>query len=162
MSDKSVQILKKLEQQGLIKTEEVPELKQVIENFSFSVTSQMHSLIDKDNPEDPIAKQFIPQIEELEISSKENEDPISDGAFTTIKGIVHRYPDRCLFMPVQVCPVYCRFCFRREKVGSGAKTLNTDELEAAYSYIVSHSEIWEVILTGGDPLILKPNKLKQF
>src|SRR4029077_12027210 len=76
-----------------------------------------------------------------------------------VKGIVHRYPDRVLLKPLHVCPVYCRFCFRREKVGPGGEALTAAELEAALAYIRGHSEIWGVILTGGDPLMLAPRRL---
>jgi lysine 2,3-aminomutase len=76
-----------------------------------------------------------------------------------VKGIVHRYPDRVLLKPLHVCPVYCRFCFRREKVGPGGEALSAAELDAALAYIQGRSEIWEVILTGGDPLMLAPRRL---
>jgi lysine 2,3-aminomutase len=77
-----------------------------------------------------------------------------------VPGIVHRYPDRVLLKAVHVCPVYCRFCFRREMVGpQGLGTLTPGELDAAIGYIAEHTEIWEVILTGGDPLVLSPRRL---
>jgi len=72
---------------------------------------------------------------------------------------VHRYPDRVLLKPLHVCPVYCRFCFCREKVGPGGEALTSTELEAALAYIRGHGEIWEVIMTGGDPLMLAPRRL---
>jgi lysine 2,3-aminomutase len=78
-----------------------------------------------------------------------------------VKGIVHRYPDRVLLKPLHVCPVYCRFCFRREKVGPGGEALSADELAAALAYIRGRPEIWEVILTGGDPLMLAPRRLAE-
>ncbi len=75
--------------------------------------------------------------------------------------MVHRYPDRVLLKPVHVCPVYCRFCFRREMVGpEGMGTMSAEALEKALGYIAAHPEIWEIILTGGDPLILAPRRLK--
>ena len=161
MKKKSIRSLEALTQHSLVKNTDLPALQAVVENFSLSVTEQMYQLIDKSNPDDPIAKQFIPSIEELHIAANEQSDPIGDNLHTTVKGIVHRYPDRCLLMVVHVCPVYCRFCFRREKVGSSSETLTPDELEQALAYIESHKEIWEVILTGGDPFILKPSLLKK-
>jgi lysine 2,3-aminomutase len=74
---------------------------------------------------------------------------------------VHRYPDRALLKPLLACPVYCRFCFRREQVGPDGGVLTAAELEAAYGYIAAHPEIREVILTGGDPLILSPRRLSE-
>ena len=77
-----------------------------------------------------------------------------------MKGIVHRYPDRVLLKPLHVCPVYCRFCFRREMVGpEGLSTLTPAQLDAAFAYIAQRPEIWEVIVTGGDPLVLSPRRL---
>src|SRR5690606_33750444 len=84
-----------------------------------------------------------------------------DLSHSPVTGIVHRYPDRVLLKAVHVCPVYCRFCFRREMVGpQGLGTLTGAELDAAMAYIVAHEEIWEVILTGGDPLALSARRLR--
>ncbi|EKD73995.1 MAG: hypothetical protein ACD_45C00118G0016 [uncultured bacterium] len=162
MKKKPIRTLEALSNQNLIQKTDLSALQDVVRHFSISVTDHMHQLIDKTNPDDPIAKQFIPSIEELNISAKEKSDPIGDMPHTAAKGIIHRYPDRCLFTPVHVCPVYCRFCFRKEKVGASSETLTPEELELAFTYIKNHKEIWEVIITGGDPLILKPVMLKEF
>lgn len=143
---------------GLVSSQATAEIEKVAEQFSLSITPEMQDQIAcGDN--DPVAKQFVPTVDELTITSDELIDPIGDAAFSTVKGVVHRYPDRCLFKPVNVCAVYCRFCFRREKVGPGNEALTSDELDLAYNYIQQNEKIWEVILTGGDPLILKPKKL---
>lgn len=154
-SIKPIRTVKSLAERGLVNTDNLSGLEEVVENFSLAITPQMYNLINQNDPNDPIAKQFVPTREELTILDVEREDPIGDEPFAAVKGIIHRYPDRCLFTPVHVCPVYCRFCFRREKVGSKA-AMTPQELEAAYAYISEHKEIWEVILTGGDPLIMKP------
>ena len=92
----------------------------------------------------------------------ENADPIGDHAHSPVAGIVHRYPDRVLFKLVHVCAVYCRFCFRREMVGPGKATaLSHAAYRDALDYIRAHPEIWEVILTGGDPLMLSPRRLAE-
>lgn len=161
MNKNAIRNLKALTQYGLVNTEDLPDLQKVVGNFRLSISDQMHQLIDKSDPNDPISKQFIPSVEELTISAAELQDPIGDMTHTKVKGIVHRYPDRCLFTPVHVCPVYCRFCFRKEKVGNADETMTAQELETAFAYINEHKEIWEVILTGGDPLILKPAALKK-
>lgn len=150
-----------LAQVGLIKETEMVDLEKVIETLPFKITDQMQQLIDQTSPNDPIAQQFIPSIEELIKDGNELSDPIGDEKFKKVKGIIHRYPDRCLFMPVHVCALYCRFCFRREKVGAGEETLTPSEMQAAFDYISNHPEIWEVILSGGDPFILKPSMLKK-
>lgn len=152
--------IKNLKEQGLVKGDSLLKLKKVVDLFSLAITPHMHNLINLEDDNDPIARQFVPSVEELNILPIEKEDPIGDEPFTAVKGIIHRYPDRCLFTPVHVCPVYCRFCFRREKVGSN-KGLTKQELQTAYAYINEHKELWEVILTGGDPLILKPSFIKQ-
>src|SRR5690606_24974333 len=88
-------------------------------------------------------------------------DPIGDHVKSPVKGVVHRYPDRVLLKIVGVCPVYCRFCFRREMIGPAAEAnLTAEEIEAALAYIRARPEIWEVILTGGDPFVLSPRRVR--
>jgi len=107
-----------------------------------------------------VAKQFVPDLRELDTAPEELADPIGDQAHSPVKGIVHRYPDRLLLTPLLHCPVYCRFCFRRERVGGAEKGLSDAELQAALDYIRANHQVWEVILTGGDPLMLPPPRLK--
>ncbi len=111
------------------------------------------------NPDDPIGRQFIPDPAELITAPHESADPIADDALSPIKGVVHRYPDRALLKPLLVCPVYCRFCFRREHVGPDGGLLSEAELQAAYEWFAARPAIREVILTGGDPLMLSPRRL---
>ncbi|WP_224703402.1 lysine-2,3-aminomutase-like protein [Devosia aquimaris] len=132
----------------------------VAAKYAVAITPAVAALIDFGNPDDPMARQFVPRMEELETTPDERADPIGDLSHSPVTGIVHRYPDRVLLKAVHVCPVYCRFCFRREMVGpQGLGTLTPAELDAAMDYIAGHSEIWEVILTGGDPLVLSPRRL---
>ena len=121
----------------------------------------MAELIDPSDPHDPIARQFVPDAAELDAQPQELADPIGDHAHSPVDGVVHRYPDRALLKLPATCAVYCRFCFRREMVGPGAQPLTPAQLDAALEYIAAHEEIWEVILTGGDPLVLSPRRLKQ-
>ena len=108
-----------------------------------------------------IARQYVPDVRELDRSIDELSDPIGDNTHSPVKGVVHRYPDRVLLKPHHACAVYCRFCFRRDMVGRKGEALNSEELEQAIAYISSHPEIWEVILTGGDPLALSARRLGQ-
>jgi lysine 2,3-aminomutase len=120
----------------------------------------MAELIDPAEADDPIARQFVPSAEELIASPGEDGDPIGDAAHSPVEGIVHRYPDRVLLKPTHTCAVYCRFCFRREMVGpEGLSNLTPAQLDAAFAYITQRPEIWEVIVTGGDPLVLSPRRL---
>ncbi len=109
---------------------------------------------------DPIARQFVPDVRELDMAAEERADPIGDHTHSPVKGIVHRYPDRVLLMPTLTCAVYCRFCFRREAVGSEG-ALTPSELAAALDYIAATPAIWEVILTGGDPLVLSARRISE-
>jgi lysine 2,3-aminomutase len=136
------------------------ELEKVAARYAVAVTPAVAALIDPGDPDDPIARQYIPSVEELAMQPGESADPIGDHTHSPVEGIVHRYPDRVLFKLVHVCAVYCRFCFRREMVGPGRQTaLSQQSYRGALDYIRSQREIWEVILTGGDPLMLSPRRL---
>src|SRR5216683_2488159 len=133
---------------GLAPAADLASLEQVAARYAVAVTPDIAALIDTDDPDDPIARQFIPSAEELVMQPGESADPIGDHAYSPLAGIVHRYPDRVLFKLVHVCAVYCRFCFRREMVGPGKATaLSSDAYRGALDYIREHREIWEVILT---------------
>ncbi len=129
----------------------------VAARYAISVPPALAALIS--TPDDPIGLQFIPNAAELVIAPHESADPIGDEALSPVPGIVHRYPDRALLKPLLACPVYCRFCFRREQVGPNGGVLKDNALDACYDYLSAHREIREVILTGGDPLILSPRRL---
>lgn len=145
---------------GLLPEDEAGAMAKVTERYAVAITPAMAALIDPADPADPIGLQFVPQGGELHHLPEERADPISDAVHTPVKGIVHRYPDRVLLKAVHVCPVYCRFCFRREMVGpDGDGTLSDAELDVAIAYIAARPEIWEVIMTGGDPLVLSPRRL---
>ncbi len=145
---------------GLVSKETAPALEAVAERYAVAVTPAMAALIDRNDPNDPIARQFLPDGRELDRGEQERADPIGDDAHSPIPGLVHRYPDRVLLKLVHVCAVYCRFCFRRETVGpDGAGGLTQDEIDAAVAYVRERPAIWEVIVTGGDPLVLSPRRL---
>ena len=137
-------------------------LEQVARRYAVAVSPTLLSLVDPDDPNDPIARQFLPSLEELNTLPQERPDPIGDQAHSPVPGIVHRHRDRVLFKVVAACPVYCRFCFRREMIGPGQdNALSPADFEAALAYISAHPEIWEVILTGGDPFILSPRRVAE-
>lgn len=134
-------------------------LESVKKRYAFRTTKTVELLITGTPDNDPIARQYIPTPAELNHKENEDTDPIGDDVHSPVKGIVHRYPDRVLFKPANICAVYCRYCFRREHVGPGNEILNDQERETALNYIRDNKNIWEVILTGGDPLILSPRQL---
>src|SRR6202046_5396668 len=144
---------------GLAGLERLPEFEAVAKRYAIGLTPALAALVRPADPSDPIARQFVPDRRELIRAPAERDDPIGDDAMSPVKGLVHRYPDRVLIKLVAVCAVYCRFCFRRERVGPGSGTLRAGDFAAAVDYVRSHEGIWEVILTGGDPLTLSPRPL---
>lgn len=147
--------LNALKSAHLIGDEAAARLEPVTKRYALAVTDHLAQQIDRDNPNDPIARMFVPSVDELTILPEEMDDPIGDHAHTPVPGIVHRYPNRVLLKPVAVCPVYCRFCFRREMVGPElGEALGPEALERALDYVRQTPAVKEVILTGGDPFML--------
>lgn len=144
---------------GLIDPSARAAIDAVAMRYAVALTPTMRALIEA--PDDPIARQFVPSTDELLTAPHERSDPIGDDRFSPVKGVVHRYPDRALLKPLLLCPVYCRFCFRREHVGPDGGVLTAAELDAAYAWFAAHPAIREVILTGGDPLLLSPRRLAE-
>jgi lysine 2,3-aminomutase len=142
---------------GLARESDRAPLTAVAERYAVAVTPAMRALIGA--PDDPVGLQFVPDARELVVAAHESGDPIADEALSPVKGVVHRYPDRALLKPLLACPVYCRFCFRREHVGPDGGVLTEAELEAAYAWFEQRPQVREVILTGGDPLMLSPRRL---
>jgi lysine 2,3-aminomutase len=150
-----------LAEAGLAAPDRLPALERVAAQYAVAITPAVAELIDAADACDPIAAQFVPQEAELRTLPQESGDPIGDLAHSPTEGIVHRYPDRLLLKITHTCAVYCRFCFRREMVGpEGVKTLSPAALDAALAYIAGHPEVWEVIVTGGDPLVLSDRRLR--
>lgn len=142
---------------GLAPPADLTALEAVGQRYAVAIPSAVQALIQ--DPADPIGLQFIPHPDELLLAPGEDPDPIGDDALSPVPGVVHRYADRALLKPLLVCPVYCRFCFRREHVGPGGGVLTDAQLDAAYAWLRARPAIREVILTGGDPLMLSPRRL---
>jgi lysine 2,3-aminomutase len=142
---------------GLLEPAAREAIEAVGRRYAVAIPPALRALID--DPAGPIGRQFIPDAAELTTAAHERADPIGDDRLSPVKGIVHRYPDRALLKPLLVCPVYCRFCFRREQVGPDGGLLSDAELAAAYAWLRARPDIREVILTGGDPLMLAPRRL---
>jgi lysine 2,3-aminomutase len=157
---KPLRAIAELADAQLVNPDRLAVLEQVAARYAVAITPALAGLIDRADPADPIARQFVPDARELDLHPEENSDPIGDDAHSPIEGIVHRYPDRVLLKLVNACAVYCRFCFRRETVGPGRGGLSRAALAAAVDHIRATPQIWEVILTGGDPLVLSPRRLK--
>ena len=144
---------------GLIPAAVLADAARVGARYSIAVTPAVAGLIDRADPADPIARQYIPDAAELVTAPHESADPTADAPFTPLPGVVHRYPDRALLKPLLACPVYCRFCFRREAVGPDGGVLGEAALEAALGWFEATPAVREAILTGGDPLMLSARRL---
>ena len=158
----SVTTVSELIEDGLATAQDAAVLNQVTARFKLRITPEMRNLMDSsgviDGPTGPVAAQFLPDPRELVTRPEELHDPIGDRAHAPVRGLTHRYRDRVILHATQTCEVYCRFCFRRETVG-GEGALPEDDLARALAYIAATPTIWEVILTGGDPLVLSPRRL---
>lgn len=145
----------------MISKEDVSPIDQLRKRYSIGIPETLVAIIDRDNPDDPIARQFVPTPNELEIASDDLDDPIGDEKHSPIRGLVHRHPDRVLLLPTLSCPVYCRYCFRRNHVGRSNNAPTQGELNSAINYIENTPVIREVILTGGDPFSLSDARLAE-
>lgn len=143
---------------GLADAAQAATLEQVAAEFRIRLTPAMQRAA-ADAPSGPVAAQFTPDARELLIRAEELADPIGDQAHSPTPGLTHRYPDRVILHVTRSCAVYCRFCFRREVVGEDG-ALPEAELAAALDYIARTPAIREVILTGGDPLVLSARRLQ--
>jgi lysine 2,3-aminomutase len=156
---RTLRSLRDLEAAGLLDRADKPVLADIAARYAISITPGMASLIIEGAP--GIAAQFLPDPRESMTKPEESADPIGDHPHSPVKGLVHRYPDRVLIKALHACPVYCRFCFRREMVGpDGDGTLDEAEWEAVFAYIAGDPGIIEVILTGGDPLMLAARRIE--
>jgi lysine 2,3-aminomutase len=145
---------------GLVPSGAEPGLEPVAARYAVAITPAMAALVDRTDPNDPIARQFVPDARELAHQPEERADPLDEARLSPVPGVVHRYPDRVLLKLTHVCPVYCRFCFRRETVGPGGPQALADAaFDRALGYVAGNPAIWEVILTGGDPLVLSTRRI---
>lgn len=144
--------------EGLAAADELEALSEVESRLAITIPPTMRRLIGR--RDDPLGRQFVPDPRELQMAPEERSDPIGDEVHGVQPGLIHRYADRVLLKPTHLCSVYCRFCFRRDVVGDPATaTLGAGALAAAIETIRQRPQIWEVILTGGDPLVLAPTRL---
>jgi len=136
------------------------DLQQTFKKFPLSVTPYYLSVIDKSNyKNDPVFKQAFGGIEELTTLQSEYEDPLSEDKDSPVAGVTHRYPDRVLFHVSNICSMYCRHCTRKRKVGDVDFVPSKDQLSAGIEYIKNTPQVRDVLLSGGDPLMLTDDKI---
>jgi lysine 2,3-aminomutase len=129
--------------------------------LAFAITPHYFNLIEPDNPDCPIRRQVIPRAGEAAVTPGEMADPCGEDSHMPVPGLVHRYPDRVLFLVTDRCASYCRYCTRSRVVsGVGEQELETD-FEAVYEYLEKHTEVRDVLLSGGDALLLSDDKLRK-
>ncbi|MBL8628022.1 MAG: lysine-2,3-aminomutase-like protein [Rhodospirillaceae bacterium] len=156
----TIRTLTQLRDSGLVDAAAAQNLAAVTERYALSITPEVAAIIQTQGSDSAVGRQYIPHADEVITAPEETADPIGDKTHSPVKGIVHRYADRALLMPTQICAVYCRFCFRREAVGPEHAGLSDADLQTALDYIRRTPKIWEVIITGGDPLILSARRLQ--
>ncbi len=127
--------------------------------FSMAVTPYYASLMDPDDPSCPVRRQAVPTMAELSFRPDEREDPLAEDSHMPVPGLTHRYPDRALLYTTHNCPVYCRHCNRKRKVGDPTSATARQELDVAVEYLAAHSEIRDVLVSGGDPLTFSDERL---
>ncbi|MCB9712518.1 MAG: KamA family radical SAM protein [Myxococcales bacterium] len=141
--------------------EELEALAEVTAAYKTRAPRHYLRLVDWSDPEDPIRRQVIPAPEELVVAPGERPDPIGDRRHSPVPRLTHRYPDRVLLYPTYQCAVYCRFCFRKESLVEVDEGYSPRALRPAYDYVAAHPELREVILTGGDPMMLRDDHLAE-
>ena len=129
------------------------------ERFSVAVTPQFATLIDPHDPDCPIRLQVVPRENELVVSPGDMTDPCGEDGASVVEGLVHRYPDRVLFLVLDTCAAYCRYCTRSRLVSQGELEPLGRRIESALSYLQEHTEVRDVLLSGGDPLLMSDSTL---
>ncbi len=133
----------------------------VAKNFKLSITPYYASLIDMQSAYCPIKSQAIPTFEEGDSQENDFTDPLEEDRDSPVPGLTHRYPDRVLLLVTDVCSMYCRHCTRRRMVGQEDRTFNPRQFQQAVDYIAAHEEVRDIVISGGDPLMLSDRKLEK-
>jgi lysine 2,3-aminomutase len=143
-----------------LSTEEQTQLKLVTMRYPLSVTPYYLSLINPDDPDDPVRKQAIPSALEMTMGSMGLEDPLGERKDMVVPGLVHRYPDRVLLVLTDICPMFCRHCTRKREWHKGGWVRSPAEIDAMLDYVSRHKAVRDVIISGGDPLTLSTRRLE--
>ncbi len=140
---------------------EQARLKLVTTRYPFSITPHYLSLINPDDPDDPVRKQAVPSFKEVALAGLGMEDPLEEKRNSVVPGLVHRYPDRVLMVLTNLCPMLCRHCTRKREWQHAGWVRTPAEIEAMLGYIRQHKAVRDVIISGGDPLILSTHRLEE-
>ncbi len=137
------------------------EIEICLKKFRMAITPYYASLMDPDNPDCPIRRQAVPSIKETIILPYEMADPLAEERDSPVQNIVHRYPDRVLFLVTRMCSMYCRHCTRRRMVGEEDEVITDTEIDRAVEYINNNKQIRDVLISGGDPLTMSDERLER-
>ena len=143
-----------------LSVEEQAQIRMVTKRYPLSITPYYLSLINPDDPEDPVRKQAIPSIQEISTSTLGLEDPLGEKEDSVVPGLVHRYPDRVLMVLTDICPMLCRHCTRKREWRHGGWVRTASEIEDMLDYLRRNTGVRDVILSGGDPLTLSTSHLE--
>ena len=146
----SITTLSELKKYITLSEEDEKGIEQCLKTFRMAVTPYYLSLIDLDDPHDPIRLQCIPSAEELYFAPEESADSLHEDTDSPVKGLTHRYPDRVLFLITDRCASYCRHCTRRRFVGQTDNSMPKEQIDACIEYIRQHDEVRDVLVSGGD------------
>jgi lysine 2,3-aminomutase len=153
--------VEQMEEILLLTPEEIEGIKNSKGRLAMAVTPYFASLMDPTNATCPIRKQAIPRVEECHLSKSDMVDPCGEDKDSPVPGLVHRYPDRVLLLVTDQCAVYCRYCTRRRLVGANERSITQGNFEEALKYLKSHRKVRDVLLSGGDPLLLENERLEE-
>ncbi len=153
--------LEELEKWIDLTVEEKRAINYITDRLPMAITPHFLSLLDKDNSECPLRRQVVPSLEEFRTSVNDLNDPCGEEKDLIVPGLVHRYPDRVLILITDICAVYCRFCTRKRLVGKKGKTLTKEDLEKIYEYLKQNKKVRDVLISGGDPLLLSDERLDE-
>lgn len=143
-----------------IDEDEERDLERVLQTFKMSITPYYACLMDREYKRGSVRIQGVPSIKELAYDPDDHEDPLDEDVDSPVPGITHRYPDRVLFLVTRICSMYCRHCTRRRMVGAQDEHLGSHSMEQAFAYIEDHPEIRDILISGGDPLVLDDGPLE--
>jgi lysine 2,3-aminomutase len=153
--------LEQLQEILALTPEEIEGIKHLKGRLALAVTPYFASLMDPTNPNCPIRRQAIPRVEELHLSKNDMVDPCGEDKDSPVPGLVHRYPDRVLLLVTDQCATYCRYCTRRRLVGSNERPITQVNFEEVLKYLKGHKKVRDVLLSGGDPLLLENERLEE-
>ncbi len=155
-----IRFTKDLEKFLELTEQEKNDMNNILSKFRMSITPYYLCLMDPDNPNCPIRKQAVPALEELHISSVDMEDPLHEDTDSPVPGLTHRYPDRVLFLITDMCSMYCRHCTRRRFAGHHDQASPQSRIDASIEYIRNHPEVRDIVLSGGDALLVSDERLE--